>query len=220
MPNLSESVQRYLITIHRLTSPQSEASTKDIATRLGVRLPSVSQKIRRLAEQGYVNYEWRGGISLTEQGNRIAHHLLRKHRLLETFLYEIMDYALHEIHVEASAMEYALSDRFVDGLDKRLNYPKIDPHGHPIPGPDGSTPMVTSSPLSTAIPETTYTITTIDDHDELALRYLCARNLVPKTDVTILEISTIDGTLTLQVGQNIVAIGQILAQAIGVRLAE
>lgn len=220
MSNLSESVQRYLITIYRLTSPQSEASTKDIATRLGISLPSVSQKVRYLAEQGYVDYEWRGGISLTEQGTCIAHSLLRKHRLLETFLYEIMGYPLHELHAEATCMEYALSDRFVDRLDKRLNTPQIDPHGHPIPNPDGSTPVVESLPLSAVVPETTYIITTVDDHNEVALHYLCARNLIPKTDLTVLEISTLDGTLTLQVGQKIVALGQALAHTIGVRLAE
>ena len=112
----------YLITVYRLTRQAPRASTKDIATLLKISQPSVSEQLKRLTKQGYLNYQWREGATLTQKGERIAINVLRKHRLIETFLTQMAGYGLGEVHDEACQIEHAISDRLADQLEVMLNY--------------------------------------------------------------------------------------------------
>ena len=122
----SESTEMYLITIYRLTRNAASASTKAIAEMMNISQPSVSERLKRLAKQGYLDYAWREGATLTPEGERIAVNVLRKHRLLETFLVEMAGYALDEIHDEACRMEHAISDRLADRLVVELMQHRLD----------------------------------------------------------------------------------------------
>ena len=212
----SESTEMYLITVYRLTRKAPTATTKDIADMLEVSPPSVSERIKRLAEQGYLNHAWREGTSLTEAVERIAVNVLRKHRLIETFLVEMAGYALDEIHDEACTIEHAISDRLADRLDILLDHPNVDPHGHPIPTKDGIVVAVTYHPLADVEPGSPVVIRQVSDWDRDQLSYLQSLGLLPGVEVEVLEHAPFDGPLTLKLGDKVIALAQDIAQTIGV----
>jgi DtxR family Mn-dependent transcriptional regulator len=187
-----------------------------MATLLNISQPSVSEQLKRLTQQGYLNYQWREGATLTEKGERIAINVLRKHRLLETFLVQMAGYDLDEVHEEACNMEHAISDRLADQLEEMLGQPSVDPHGHPIPTKAGEVAELVYPALADVSPGQTVTICQVSDWEPEELHYLRQLGLMPGTEVTVLTIAPFDGPLTLDVDGQSVAIARELAQKIGV----
>ncbi|MHC4817920.1 MAG: metal-dependent transcriptional regulator, partial [Planctomycetota bacterium] len=111
--------------------------TTELALHLGVSKPSVTAMVKRLAEAGWVDYSPRRGVRLTEEGRLATMQVVRRHRLLETFLVEVLGLDWSEVHAEAEVLEHHLSDRMVDAIDGVLGHPREDPHGHPIPDAAG-----------------------------------------------------------------------------------
>ncbi|MHC4732540.1 MAG: metal-dependent transcriptional regulator, partial [Planctomycetota bacterium] len=111
--------------------------TTELALHLGVRKPSVTAMVKRLAEAGWVDYSPRQGVRLTEEGRLATMQVVRRHRLLETFLVEVLGLDWSEVHAEAEVLEHHLSERMVDAIDGVLGHPREDPHGHPIPDAGG-----------------------------------------------------------------------------------
>lgn len=206
----------YLITVYRLTRWAPSASTKDIADMLGISPPSVSERLKRLTEQGYLHHAWREGTTLTEQGERIAINVLRKHRLIETFLVKLAGYTLDEIHDEACQMEHAITDRLADRLEVLLNYPTVDPHGHPIPTKTGEVPALTYRSLAQVEPGQTVVIRQVSDWDPAQLRYLRELGLTPGVEVTVVEKAPFAGPLSLSLTGKTVVIAPAIAETIGV----
>jgi DtxR family Mn-dependent transcriptional regulator len=206
----------YLITIYRLTRRTPYATTKDIAALLGVSRPSVSERLKYLAQQEYVQHEWREGTALTPQGERIALNVLRKHRLVESFLVQMAGYTLDEIHEEACSMEHAISDRLADRLEAMLDYPQVDPHGHPIPTKAGYVASIDYPLLTEITAGQTVMVRQVSDWDQDRLRYLCNLGLVPGIEITLIEVAPFHGPLTLQISEKNVAIARDLAQEIRV----
>lgn len=129
--------QDYLKAIYHLGRGSRRVLTTELADSLGVRKPSVSAMLKRLAEEGLVHYSPRQGATLSAAGRAASLRVVRRHRLLETFLVRILGLDWSEVHVEAEVLEHHLSDRIVDAIDRALGYPREDPHGHPIPDADG-----------------------------------------------------------------------------------
>ena len=216
---LSESTEMYLITIYRLTRNGNDyAHTKDIAEGMGVSLPSVSEKLKRLSENGYVNYEWRHGTNLTDQGAQIAISVLRKHRLVETFLVRMAGYSLDEVHEEACRLEHVLSDRLTDRIEEMLGYPTTDPHGHPIPTKECTISEYNYLQLKDSKPGHRVVIQELSDWNPEILKYLCRVGIVPGTVVTIIDIAPFDGPVTLALGDKTVALSQQVLGNISVTL--
>ena len=117
-----------------------KVSTKMLAERIGVSASTASESIRKLADQGLVNHEKYGAVTLTEAGRRAALAMVRRHRLMETFLVRELGYSWDEVHDEAEVLEHAVSDRMLDRIDAKLGHPTRDPHGDPIPAADGQVP--------------------------------------------------------------------------------
>ena len=136
---LSTSIGDYLKAIW-IVGQGERATTSALAEHLSVSASSVSGMLARLQAQGLVTYERYKGATLTEQGASEALRLLRRHRLIETFLIEYLGYTWDEVHAEAEALEHAISDRFTERLADRLGHPTHDPHGDPIPTPRGGLP--------------------------------------------------------------------------------
>lgn len=148
-----------------------KVSTKMLAERIGVSASTASESIRKLADQGLVDHEKYGAVTLTAAGRQAALAMVRRHRLMETFLVQELGYSWDEVHDEAEVLEHAVSDRMLDRIDAKLGYPTRDPHGDPIPATDGQVPTPPARQLSVCQDGDAGTVARISDSDPEMLRY-------------------------------------------------
>lgn len=182
--DLSISIGDYLKTIWRVAGAGS-ASTGDIARELGVTAPSVTGMLVRMRGLGLVGYQPYKGAELTEVGRREVMRLLRRHRVLETFMIEHLGFGWDEVHVEAERMEHAMSDEFTDRLARYLGQPSFDPHGDPIPRSDGSLPDSPATPLSSVPVGSTFRVYRVLAQDRETLSYLTGLGIEPGCEVRV-----------------------------------
>ncbi len=194
---LSSSVGDYVKAIWEVAG-LGAASTKDISVRLSVAPASVTRMLGRLREMGLAEYERYRGASLTQRGHAEALRLLRRHRLIETFLLEHLGYPWQEVHEEAERLEHAVSDKFTEHLAELLGHPEYDPHGAPIPKADGTLAHESSYPLSEAIVGDRVRISRIGNEDIPVLTYLGERELVPGRLLSVEEVRALDGVTTVE----------------------
>jgi DtxR family Mn-dependent transcriptional regulator len=214
---LSTVAQDYLKVIWSATEWSGDPITvKQLAERMGVRAATVSDGIRRLADQGMLVHEPYGGIELTDTGRRHAVTMVRRHRLIETFLVEELGYGWDEVHDEAEVLEHAVSDGLIDRIDRRLGHPSRDPHGDPIPSRDGTPHLPDAVPLVTAPPGTALVVSRISDADPAVLRYLAERGIRPDTPLTMDEHREFAGDVTVRVGDADIVLGATAAAAVWV----
>src|SRR5215470_13292690 len=180
---------------------------------------TVTQLFKWLGERGYVRYTPYHGVDLTEAGHAVAAELVRRHRLLETFLVRIMRFSLDEVDAEAEQLEHAISDVFVDRMDELLGHPTEDPHGDPIPDKVGSVVVPASQPLSTVTPGHLVIVQRVSDENPDLLRYLASLGLVPGALVRVEEVAPYGGVYTLRIGAQTHAVGEAVTQAVHVRPA-
>jgi DtxR family Mn-dependent transcriptional regulator len=166
--------------------------------RLSVAPASVSNMFVRLQEMGFVEYERYRGVSLTERGREAALRLLRRHRLVETFLLEHLGYSWREVHEEAERLEHAVSDGFTERLAGFLGHPDRDPHGDPIPTADGSLEPDDSFPLGGAVVGQRVRISRVGHEDASALDYLGEHELVPGRVLTVREVRAVDEVVAVE----------------------
>ncbi|WP_431279514.1 metal-dependent transcriptional regulator [Leifsonia poae] len=217
---LSTVAQDYLKVIWSATEWSEDPITvKQLAERMGVRAATVSDSIRRLVDQGMLAHEPYGGIELTDAGRRHAVMMVRRHRLIETFLVDELGYGWDEVHDEAEVLEHAVSDALIDRIDRRLGYPSRDPHGDPIPSADGTTHLPDAVPLVSAEPGTVLLVSRISDADPAVLRYLAERGIRPDTSLTMDEHREFAGDVTVRVGDTEVVLGATAAAAVWVSAA-
>lgn len=175
--SLSESTQNYLKVIWSLGEWTDEpATTTQIAGRLGVSPATVSSGVRRLAEQGLVQHQRYGSITLTETGRDLAVAIVRRHRLIETFLVQILHYRWDQVHDDAEHMEHAVSDLMIERLDELLGHPERDPHGDPIPRANGKVSRPSTILLSDAPAGSKVVLEQISDEDPILLQELADRD--------------------------------------------
>jgi DtxR family Mn-dependent transcriptional regulator len=212
----SSSVGDYLKAVWELAVDSGDAaSTKDVAVRLSVSPASVSNMFARLQEMGLVSYERYRGATLTEKGREEALRLVRRHRLIETFLLEHLGYDWQEVHEEAERLEHAVSDGFTERLAELLGHPDHDPHGDPIPSAEGTMEVDDSFTLNRASAGRRLRIAKVRDEDAAMLDYFGDRNLVPGRWLTIREVRAIDGVVIVEdEDAEVHALGEPLARAI------
>lgn len=178
--NNSESVDNYLKAILSLSgSEERRVASTVLAERLGVAPASVTNMLQKLAgaAEPLVEYERHRGVKLSPGGKRRALEVLRHHRLIETFLYKILDYPIDEVHEEAERLEHFISERFEERIAAKLGHPTIDPHGHSIPTMEGDMPRQASMLLSDAVEGGTFVIDSVSDRDARTLRHLEANGI-------------------------------------------
>ena len=194
------------------------ASTNGVAERLSVSAASVSNMFARLQEMGLVEHERYRGATLTERGRREALRLVRRHRLIETFLLEHLGYDWQEVHAEAERLEHAVSDAFTERLAELLGHPDHDPHGGPIPSPECILEADDSFPLSQAVAGKKLRIAKVRDEDAQMLDYLGDRNLVPGRLLTVREVRSLDGVVIVEdEAAEVYTLGEPLARYVFVR---
>jgi DtxR family Mn-dependent transcriptional regulator len=213
----SASVEDYVKAIWGIAG-SSVASTKDVANRLSIAPPSVTNMFVRLREMGLVEYERYRGVSLTERGRAEALRLVRRHRLIETFLVEHLGYSWQEVHQEAERLEHAVSDGFTERLAEFLGHPDHDPHGDPIPAADGTLEQDDSFPLSDAVAGRRVRIYKVSDESIPTLDYLGEHGLVPGRLLDVKEVRALDGVVTVEDEDgDSHALGEALARSVFVR---
>ena len=214
---LSSSIGDYLKAI-LTTAGAGAASTKEISEQLSVAPASVTNMLGRLQEMGLVRYERYRGASLTGRGRAEALRLLRRHRLIETFLLEHLGYSWQEVHDEAERLEHAVSDEFTERLAEMLGHPGRDPHGDPIPAADGTLAPERSSPLSEAPEGRRVRIVKVSDASPEVLNHLGERGLVPGRVLEVKEVRALDGVVAVEDAEgNAHALGEALAGEIFVQ---
>jgi DtxR family Mn-dependent transcriptional regulator len=178
----TESVDNYLKAIFTLGGPDQERVTSTaLAERLGVAPASITNMLQKLAASPspLVEYERRRGVRLSLAGRRRALEIVRHHRLLEAFLYEVLDYPIEEVHDEAERLEHFISERFEERIATKLGHPKFDPHGHCIPEMDGRMPKQVSRPLTDIEQDGKFLVDSVSDQDPLLLKQLKAHGVTP-----------------------------------------
>ncbi len=215
----SSSVGDYVKAIWDLGGTGA-ASTKEISDRLLVSPASVSNMFVRLQEMGLVEYERYRGASLTDLGRIEALRLVRRHRLIETFLLQHLGYSWQEVHEEAERLEHAVSDGFTERLAEFLGHPGHDPHGEPIPTAEGALERDDSFSLSEATAGQRLRIYKVSDEDASMLDYLGERGLVPGRFLTVAEVRNVDAVVTVEDEEGkLHSLGGPLASAIYVKVA-
>ncbi len=210
-PELTRSVEDYLKAIYHLSEGGEPASTNAVAETLALAAPSVSGMLKRLAEQGLVVHEPYRGATLTRSGRREALRVLRRHRLIETYLVARLGYTWDTVHAEAERLEHAVSDDLVERLAEALGNPAFDPHGDPIPGVDGSLTPRETTPLTVVANGTVARIARVDTADGDRLRWLASEGLIPGTTITVVSRQPFDGPIALRRGTSHQVIGHDLA---------
>ena len=199
---VSASVQDYLKTIYSQTRSGQPTSTAALAEALEIRPASVTNMLKKLAENqpDLLVYRKRGGVSLTPEGEQAALRIIRRHRLIEQFLYQILDYPLDRIHQEAEELEHVVSPYFIERITQMLDDPAYDPHGHPIPDSNFVLNDTRNLTLLSALqPGQAGNVRQITDQNPELLVYLRAIGIFPGARIEIRQANPIDGTLQIQV---------------------
>ncbi len=212
---LTGPVEDYLKAIYDLERVGEPASTNDIADRLAISPASVSGMMRRLADQGLITHEPYRGARLTGDGRRAALRTLRRHRILECYLTEVLGYSWDVVHGEAERLEHAASEELIERMAAALGDPRLDPHGAPIPTRDGRVEEASLRTLAAAEVGEQVRVRRVEDGDPARLRYLAELGIRPGALVRILDKAPFDGPITVWVGEG-GATGT--ARAIGVSL--
>lgn len=195
---LSDSTQDYLKAIWLAGEWSDEPITAtSIAQRVGVTLSTTSDALRRLREAGLIDHAPYSAIELTDSGRAHAVDMVRRHRLIETFLVQALGYTWDQVHDEAEVLEHAVSDFMVDKIDAYLGYPQRDPHGDPIPAADGSIEQLTAISLGRLGMDTPATVERIADDDPELLQYFASHGVSHGTVVQLAQGAPFSDTVTL-----------------------
>ena len=183
---MSVSTQNYLKVIWTLQEWSDAPVTPSvIAEKVGLKLSTVSDAVRKLTEQGYLDHARYGNVTLTEPGRLLAVAMVRRHRLIESFLVRTLKYRWDEVHDEAEHLEHAVSDLMIDRIDELLEYPRRDPHGDPIPAADGTTHRPDAVLLSQITAESVVRVERISDSDAQMLQYFADQGILVDAELSV-----------------------------------
>lgn len=192
----TESVDNYLKAILTLGGrEESRVTIKSLSEHLRVAPASVTNMLQKLAiaSAPLVEYERHRGVQLSPAGKRRALEIVRHHRLIETFLYEVLDYPIDEVHEEAERLEHFISERFEERIAAKLGNPRIDPHGHAIPTMEGEMAARESMLLADVVRDGTFVIDSVSDRDAENLRLIEACGITPGARMRVKKSASPEG---------------------------
>jgi DtxR family Mn-dependent transcriptional regulator len=204
----------YLKALYQLHGDQRPVPTRDLAQRLGISSPSVSEMVTRLTAQGLVEHDRYKGQQLTREGRKVALELVRHHRLLEMFLVQVLGYRWDEVHDEAERLEHVISERMEQRIFELLGRPELDPHGHAIPSVSGKVRSLSERPLSECRAGEKVVVQGVSDEDAARLRELERRGLMPGTHLEVVSISEYESPIVVRIKGRRVSVPLGLARAI------
>lgn len=194
----TQSQGDYLKALYLLGGSDKPVPTRELARRLGISSPSVSEMVTRLSAQGLIQHDRYRGQELTKEGRKVALELVRHHRLLEMFLVQILGYSWDEVHEEAERLEHVISERMEERIFELLGRPELDPHGHAIPTLAGKVKPVSNRPLSECKAGEKVVVQGVSDDDALRLRELDRRGLHPGTRLSVVAGSQFEGPIEIR----------------------
>lgn len=198
-PVLTRSRQDYLKALHDLGG-DAPVTVTALARRLGVSAPSVTNMLARLADERLVRLHHRGAAQLSAEGGREALRMVRRHRILETFLVNVLGLDWADVHEDAEVLEHHVSERVLDAIDRLCGHPSEDPHGHPIPDHRGRLPRRTLVPLASLRPGERAVVREIRDRDVRRMARWKQAGLVPGAAVRMRSVREEDGVYEIEVG--------------------
>jgi len=213
----TDSMEEYLETICKLSSEQSPVTLSALADRLGISSVSANEMTKKLVARGLVTYEPYKGVTLTAEGQTQALRVIRRHRLWERFLADVLGISWDRVHEEACQLEHATSSLVEEKLAQFLNEPETCPHGHPVAGTDCC--CEEGLPLSGLESGQCAVVLRVAEHDADLLRYLAELGLRPQAVIEVEEVAPFDGPLTVRIGESRRVIGRQVASQITVQMA-
>ena len=220
MKSLSHSEENYLKEIFHLSGlTEKRVSTNGLASRLNTKASSITDMLQKLSDKRLVEYVKYKGCFLTEEGERIAIQIIRKHRLWETFLVNKLSFGWEEVHDVAEQLEHIDSEKLIDSLDRFLNYPKFDPHGDPIPDKDGKIVYRKSKiKLLDAATNSRVEIVRVNEDSLALLKFLERHQLTLGTELDVLEKFPFDDSMSVRVGERLeINLSKKVTENIGVK---
>jgi DtxR family Mn-dependent transcriptional regulator len=209
---LTHAVEEYLEAIHRFASAGGGPTTTGLAEHLAVTPASVTGMLKRLADLGLIAYERYGRIELTAAGDRLAHSIVRRHRLAERLLADVLEVPLDQVHDEACRLEHGLSADVAGRIADKLGDPELCPHGHPIDAQaEDRTMSLLDAPKSQAL-----VVVRLENESPEVVRYLADRKLLPKARLKVKDREPVGGGVVVEVGKERHTIGRELAATIRV----
>lgn len=196
---LTRSKEDYVKALYTLGEGGRRVATSEIAAHLAVSAPSVTHMLGKLAEEGWVAHTSRSGAKLTDKGRRIALALVRRHRILETFLVRVLGLDWSEVHADAEVLEHHISDRVLAAIDRLVGHPEEDPHGHPIPDARGRVRHRALMPLAALPRGARATVREIEEADERRMTRWKELGLVPGAVVRMREVRSVDDVFEIEV---------------------
>ncbi|HVA99144.1 MAG TPA: metal-dependent transcriptional regulator [Bacteroidia bacterium] len=193
--------ENYLKALFNLADKKGEANVKELSKHLGIKMSTVTSMMKKLSEKGMVHYKSYQPLHLTEKGKKEAGLIIRKHRLTEMFLFEKMGFRWDEVHEIAEQIEHIHSPKFFEKMDGLLGFPKVDPHGSPIPDKNGKMILKEYKKLSDCKAGETIKICAVINSSDDFLRFLDARNLHLGTKIKIHSIEAFDKSMLISYGK-------------------
>lgn len=215
---LTRAIEDFLKAVYvlqqDLAADDQRVSTTALKDALRISAPSVTDMAQRLEDAKLIDYRKHYGVTLTESGHHIALRVIRRHRLIELYLVQELNYTLDEVHDEAEKLEHAVSDRFIMAVANKLQNPLFDPHGDPIPAPDGTIIERTLYSLVDIPLHTPVRVARLMAEDGEMLRYILDQGFALQSTVEVVQRAPFEGPVTLQLGKQTVVIGCKVATSI------
>ncbi len=207
----------YLKALYHLHGDAKPVPTRDLAQRLGISSPSVSEMVTRLSAQGLVEHDRYRGQQLTREGRKVALELVRHHRLLEMFLVQVLGYRWDEVHDEAERLEHVISERMEQRIFELLGRPELDPHGHAIPSLSGKVKAPSERALSQCKAGEKLIVQGVSDDDPARLREFERLGLLPGARIEVTAPSEFEGPIQIRIKGRRVGVPLGLARALFVQ---
>lgn len=195
----SEQIENYLKNIYKIHSVDGKVTTTSLSKNLAISPASVTEMIKKLAEEGIVTHTPYKGVELTPAGQLQALRIIRKHRLWEMFLVDVLKFRWDEIDEEAERFEHIMSEKMEDKIDEILNYPEFDPHGDPIPTKDGKIRYAKNFPLNEAQEGMWCVVQRVSDASSDLLKYVAALGISLNKKIRVKQKLAFDNSMVISI---------------------
>lgn len=202
--------ENYLKALYNISHDKGSVSVNDLSIDLGLKMPTVNSMVKKMAEKGLVVYEKYKPLNLTTEGKKAAGLIVRKHRLTEMYLVEVMGFGWEQVHEIAEQIEHIHSPLFFDKMEQILGFPKVDPHGSPIPDKDGNMPLNQFIALNYFKIGDLFQLKAVVNGSKEFLEYLNEKNIILDTVFKVVKIEKFDQTMQVKYNNQLEVLSPIV----------